>query len=471
MEERLRKLKNKRAAYKGTITRVINYLKEIENEAITNEIGFKLEARKKLAIGAYEEICKIQLQIEEIDENDSEQVDEIETKYIDVLSSIDLKLALHNQNNQSNSSTTFTNTNQNNLVSTTKLPHINIPTFDGKNLSKYKPFYDMFIAVIDKNVQLSEVEKLFYLRNYLKGEALSLVNNMPITNASYKEALNILDKRYKNEFMIINSHIQALLDIPAMTKGTAIGIREFVSKIKQEISALKILNQPIDKWDMMLICVLSKKLDLYTCKSYQFDRDSTKLPTLDEFLEFLENRATALEAATGSESKGSKQLTCNIATDSIKAKREVQKCCFCNTVGHKLYNCIHFKNKTSNERSVFINDKKLCKICLNSHKDKCKLNIRCQVCNKNHNTLVHVEQENLVSLNCNKDIMQNVLLPTIKVKIKSNSKKYIYARALLDTGSQSCLCTNNLVNQLKVSLTKNNTSIVGISGNEISIGH
>lgn len=42
--------------------------------------------------------------------------------------------------------------------SPTKLPNINIPFFDDKNLSEYKPFIDLFETVVDKNRNLSDVE-------------------------------------------------------------------------------------------------------------------------------------------------------------------------------------------------------------------------------------------------------------------------------------------------------------------------
>lgn len=60
---------------------------------------------------------------------------------------------------------------------------------------------------MDRNENLSDVEKLFYLRSYLKGEALSLINNLPIVNSSYNESFEILKKRYDNDVVLINSHI------------------------------------------------------------------------------------------------------------------------------------------------------------------------------------------------------------------------------------------------------------------------
>lgn len=80
-----------------------------------------------------------------------------------------------------------------------------------------------------------------------------------------------------------------------MQRGTAASIRSFVSMIQQQMCALRNLDMPISQWDMLLIPILCRKLDQMTHRAYQLDRDSTKLPTISEFVEFLEKRAIALE--------------------------------------------------------------------------------------------------------------------------------------------------------------------------------
>lgn len=43
------------------------------------------------------------------------------------------------------------------------LPALKIPQFDGK-YDQWRNFYDIFTAVIDQNQALTDIEKLFYLR-------------------------------------------------------------------------------------------------------------------------------------------------------------------------------------------------------------------------------------------------------------------------------------------------------------------
>ncbi|XP_072403059.1 uncharacterized protein [Diabrotica undecimpunctata] len=318
-----------------------------------------------------------------------------------------------------------------------------------------------------------------------------LVHNMPqhhaTMNDSYNEALQILNNRYNNETMIIISHIYQVLDIPAMQKGTASSLREFISKVKQQIGALKNLNQPVDSWDMLLVCILSRKIDQFKNRSYQIDRDSSSLPSLNGFLKYLENRAMALEATNSTSEtklKENKQLT-HLVT---KLQSNV-KCQYCSINGHKLYSCKKFKVLSVNERISFVDRNKLCKLCLNSHTDKCRLNLKCQTCHKGHNSLLHLEKvavssniaqsnqdastssqyDAVVNFNSIYKNRANTILPTVKVKVRTASGHNLIVRGLVDTGSQVSLVTNSLVKRLNLKTYNNYLDIVGISQNSTRI--
>ncbi|XP_072380528.1 uncharacterized protein [Diabrotica undecimpunctata] len=285
----------------------------------------------------------------------------------------------------------------------------------------------------------------------------------------------------------MKQHHATILDIPAMQKGTASSLREFISKVKQQIGALKNLNQPVDSWDMLLVCILSRKIDQFTNRSYQIDRDSSSLPSLNGFLKYLENRAMALEATNSTSEtklKENKQLT-HLVT---KSQSNV-KCQYCSINGHKLYSCKKFKVLSVNERISFVDRNKLCKLCLNSHTDKCRLNLKCQTCHKGHNSLLHLEKvavssniaqsnqdastssqyDAVVNFNSIYKNRANTILPTVKVKVRTASGHNLIVRGLVDTGSQVSLVTNSLVKRLNLKTYNNYLDIVGISQNSTRI--
>ena len=234
-------------------------------------------------------------------------------------------------------------------------------------------------------------------------------------------------------------------------------------------------------------CILSKKLDPYTNRCFQIDRDLSKLPSLNEFVMFLENRATALENVNLPESKNfkdKKERVTNLSTKNKNgnSKGDFNKCVFCSTSGHRLYNCKQFQSVPVSERISFVEKQKCCKICLNKHFGRCKYNFECATCHKPHNSLLHLPKQNtdqtksesenktetnaLEKINCHsRQNNDDVLLPTVRLKIKSSTGEYIFARGLLDSCSQSSFIINDLVKKLNLKTFNDNVSVMGISDN------
>jgi hypothetical protein len=83
------------------------------------------------------------------------------------------------------------------------LPKPTLPSFSG-SYQDWQSFSDMFIATFHTNTSLKGVQKLQYLKGCVTGDAAILVNNFPVTEASYNEAWNVLQDRYENEREIVN---------------------------------------------------------------------------------------------------------------------------------------------------------------------------------------------------------------------------------------------------------------------------
>ncbi|KAG7300051.1 hypothetical protein JYU34_015583 [Plutella xylostella] len=454
MENELKSLKVLRAQLKGTFTRMQSF---VNDASFSNANVEMLQARKDKLNSTLKDYEKVQLDILTIDDQDGESMGHLEEKYFTIISKINERLK------QLNSIETSSNSN----VSTSKLPNIDLPVFSGKDFTKYTSFMDMFTAVIHNNNTLSDVQKLFYLRKYLSDDALSVIINLPIVNESYKEALTLLKKRFDNQTRLILNHINIILELPSMQKGTATSIRSFISEVEQQLYALKNLKQPTHEWDMMLIAILTKKLDQFTNRAYQLERNSDSLPTMVEFLSFLEKRAMALEDSGTYESyhkKFMQKSVSNVVTNNI--------CKFCNGSNHAIHGCPSFKMAPIEVRHNFISSNKLCTICLKSHFGiKCKFNFQCQKCKKGHNTLLHMDakpnNDQAVTLSCN-DSLKNVVLPTIRVKLFDVQGREFFVRALLDSGSQASFVLSSLSNRLGLKAEPQETNVVSF-GNKSSM--
>lgn len=179
-----------------------------------------------------------------------------------------------------------------------KLPRINIQPYDGRDISSFQPFMNLFSAIIDKDTKLTSIEKMYYVKTLLKGELLQIIEGLPVSNDSYKSALQLLNKRYCNPCLVISTHINTLLDMPSIQRGTALQLREITAKIRQQLSALENLKQPTDKWDAVLLCIITRKLDPLTVRLFHSEKDyATIMPSLNDLLEFLDKRAVSLEVS------------------------------------------------------------------------------------------------------------------------------------------------------------------------------
>lgn len=88
---------------------------------------------------------------------------------------------------------------------------------------------------------------------------------------------------------------------------------------KQHLAALKNLDQPVDSWDSIIVCILLRKLDVLTSRAFQMERQDRELPTVDAFLRFMDKRAQALESTeVFSQKPQAQRLTTNaVATQAL----------------------------------------------------------------------------------------------------------------------------------------------------------
>ncbi|GFU14301.1 uncharacterized protein TNCV_3491171 [Trichonephila clavipes] len=157
------------------------------------------------------------------------------------------------------------------------------------------------------------------------------------------------------------------------------------------------------------------------------------------------------------------------------------------------------------ERSNKVRSLNLCFNCLGHHliKNCLKLNRKCRVCNVNHNSLLcktsvprpisepH-QNRNLPSPQSSSGVIydpspatvinpqtatclynevgeKSILLSTAKVKVQSATGGWLVMNAILDSGSQKCLCSLEASNFLGLEKYSMNSTIVGLNGACISV--
>ena len=109
-----------------------------------------------------------------------------------------------------------------------KLPKLTLRSFSG-DLTQWFTFWDSFIAAVHNNSQLVDVDKFNYLKSLLSGVALEAVQGLALTDANYKEAVTILQRRFGNRQQIIDKHMDQLLKADSITSPrNVVGLRRHV---------------------------------------------------------------------------------------------------------------------------------------------------------------------------------------------------------------------------------------------------
>lgn len=454
----IRELMAARGQCKATFTRLEKYL-AADTSAYTKE---ELQVRKtnlKETYMRYKELSLSLLLLEnkaEVDsEEDCEEDSQAENRYLTCLACLE---GLLKKKSESCDEPPLRDSS---LPMMAKLPSLEIPTFEGKEISTYKPFIEMFKAVVHNDTRITSVQKLCFLRKYLKGEPLQIIDSLPVIGKSYNDALELLNNRYDNPALIVNSHVTSLLDLPSIQRSTAQQIRDLVAKVRQHVTALSNLDQPVQQWDAILSCVILRKIDNLTVRLFHAERDTTTVVTVDELLRFLDKRAAFLEASPVVDRMQSKPKS-SVNVSITPVKNLSSKCTMCNQ-NHKLFKCPVFLDLSSQKRIEFVQKHKLCQICLVSHAQKCRYKFKCTICNsRSHNALIHPTEERpnpetkqvenvntqQVNLHIAQPISKSVLLPTAKVMVTGAGNKKFVVRALLDCGSQTSFCTTAFAQRL-----------------------
>ncbi|CAH0719175.1 unnamed protein product, partial [Brenthis ino] len=267
--------------------------------------------------------------------------------------------------------------------------------------------------------------------------------------------------------------------------------QELLDTTNECLSALRNLDIDVSSWDVIIIYMISQKLDPQSRKEWELyiGDVSQELPKLSQFNDFLEHRYRALEFI---DPKMNKKYTRNNDIKALHVSNAIS-CGYCSG-DHKLYNCKKFANEDVHSRRNFVQLKRLCFNCLglNHSVYSCRQSTRCRICKRKHHSLLHTtepsksdeeikavksvrevsstssqsETDNVIS--CHSNIFSQVLLATAMVKIKARKGNFILFRSLLDQGSQASFITEAAVQMLGLRKIPNRSIISGIGGEEES---
>ncbi|XP_055604029.1 uncharacterized protein LOC129752267 [Uranotaenia lowii] len=382
-----------------------------------------------------------------------------------------------------------------------RLSQIKLQTFNG-DIEEWLSFRDLYTSLIHWKPDLPEVEKFHYLKGCLQGEPKALIDPLKITQANYQIAWDLLVKRYNNNKQLRKRQVQALFQLPTLTKESVTDLHVLLEGFERIVQTLDQIVQPVDYKDLLLVQILSSRLDPVTRRGWEEFSANEDQDLIKNLTEFLQRRVRVLESLPA---KPVQQKLPQQQLPSVKPKPFVRrsfntvqtfgKRCVACASDHPLYQCSSFQRMAVADREKLLRTNQLCRNCFNKgHKAvECRSKYSCRHCKGRHHSLVCFDHERAASTSSEQrrgestrtdsatsstqvttsaatvtksantsQCSAQILLATAVVVLEDDYGNRYPARALLDSGSESNLLTERMSQRLKVSRERVDISVIGI---------
>ncbi|EZA55363.1 hypothetical protein X777_04816, partial [Ooceraea biroi] len=122
-----------------------------------------------------------------------------------------------------------------------KLPETPLPTFDGK-YENWLSFKNAFHSMIGSQTDLTDIDKLHYLKSALVGDAVSKIRIFAIDGINYANAWELLQRSYEVKRILISRHLSLILSLPALDKESTSGLTKLADDTQQHVASLNALG-------------------------------------------------------------------------------------------------------------------------------------------------------------------------------------------------------------------------------------
>ncbi|XP_076176650.1 uncharacterized protein LOC143151436 [Ptiloglossa arizonensis] len=343
-----------------------------------------------------------------------------------------------------------------------QLPVVQLPIFTG-DCGQWIRFRDTFLSLVHSSDKLSAIDRFNYLTTSLSGAAARTIESFSVSAANYELAWARLREKYDDPRLLVNHHIQSLLEIEPTRRQDGKSLSEFADRAVNNMRALGSLLEPAGHLDAVVNAALAKRLDVDSRDEWERRAMGSKtLPTFHEFVGFMEQRSQYLLRRDASNVPSSLPSAKTVIRKSREAvgrtfspvshvAGKARKCVVC-TGDHFLNNCSKWKAMSVSERHAVVKQARVCYNCLApGHGVKACTRRTCSRCNGKHHTLLHREESDLEerevksepptvafhNLSAAQPCTRYTVLSTAVVVVIGKGGNRYKCRALLDSGSQA----------------------------------
>ena len=394
-------------------------------------------------------------------------------------------------------------------------PQVEISKFDGNPLM-YRKFMRQFQTRIVNNTD-DDDEKMTYLEQLTTGEVHKIVRSFSHLDASigYEAVLRELEDRYGDNETIAGSFIKKVLKWPNIKANDSRGLDEFsvflceCENAVKCIDSMRVLEYPDnmkqiicklpyhlhDRWRNIVLQAKdhSETVDFHKLAGF-VKREAKKVnhptygreamasdqPDGDKKSQLHRGRVPQKTrgsyvgvAKTTRSDKGEPVGMVHSGTDKSSHGRvsSIHKpCVYCEDKSHPLWECQKFKAQPFNDRISYLRSNGFCFGCLRlgHQKSNCRNKATCNVCERKHPTVLHIEKtETPLSTSTGREIGNTVeqnqprllshmgagshdsAFAVVPVRVLlNNGPTHVDTYAFLDPGSNVSFCTENLMNRL-----------------------
>ena len=278
--------------------------------------------------------------------------------------------------------------------------------------------------------------------------------------------------------MILREHLSVLFKAPCVEENDGRGLRKLMEHAHEQRLAFQAMGFDMNEMaDIFIVYIIVEKLDRESLKQWELANPGKEPQRYDQLYRFLQSRCQALEAADvmrdhnafnldgrngpSSPSKGHNKSFNKGKPHSLSIN---QHNCYSCEEAHKVFHCPTFKGLGVDARRELVNHKKASfNYFQQGHVSKqCPSTSTCRTCGARHNTLLHKDkndkehtkpQSNNAHALINHTLhKRQVLLQTALIDVLHKNGKPVKCRALLDSGSQLNLMSNQCKKKLRLPL-------------------
>ncbi|UYV76911.1 K02A2.6-like, partial [Cordylochernes scorpioides] len=299
-----------------------------------------------------------------------------------------------------------------------ELPKFNLPSFSG-DVNEWLSFKQLFSLSIDSNTALTDSQKLQYLQSAVTGDAERLIRGFPVIDENYAHAWATLVSRYDNKKELAFSQCTKLFTLKPLKLINSKAIFELLDICNEAMRNLKSLGLERNTLvDIFLIHFLQRKIGDDLKRQWELTLIDDGFPSYENFIMFLEKQAKSLQSIKGYAKE-----------DKSVVKQTHVLILFQKVMINAYYAKIHilYSNVTSSIKVLSLKD---------GTYDTTKPN-------------------------------ETILLSTAIVRVRAENESFHPCRALIDTGSQRSLITENCREKLNLPVKKSQLTVFGIGNQPI----